>query len=108
MARVAWNWIALLALVSVAVASGSCREVNSVALDLAQSVRVPALDLVASLVGIFGQAEVTVGIAIGLAVARFRAYPRAALIPLLIFATIAIEAVLQLLVPEAPPTHERS
>ena len=47
-------------------------------------------------------------IAIGLAVARFRAYPRAALIPLLIVVTIAIEALLKLLIPEAPPPHERS
>ena len=46
--------------------------------------------------------------ALGLAAARWRSSPRDALVPLFIGATILIEAVLKLVVPQAPPPHERS
>lgn len=58
--------------------------------------------------GLLGTAEVTAGIALGIAVARFRRYPRDALIPLFIVATVIAEALLKLLVPQLPPPHERS
>jgi undecaprenyl-diphosphatase len=108
MAGVGWNWAALLAVITLGVVGGTCREIDSAALDAAQSVRLPALDIFASLVGFFGRAEVTVGIALGLAAARWRSSPREALVPLFIGATILIEAVLKLVVPQAPPPHERS
>jgi len=73
-----------------------------------QSVRAPALDLAASIISVFGQTGLTIAVALAIAVLRFRAYPRAALIPLFIFATLAFEAALKLLIPEAPPPHERS
>ncbi len=75
-----------------------------------QSVHAQWLDVFASVVGLFGQAEVTVGIALGIAVARYwrtRDLVSAA-VPLLIVATIAVEALLKLVVPQAPPPHERS
>ena len=98
----------MLALVTAAVASGSCREIDNAAFDLVQSVRAPALDLAASVVTVFGQTGITIVVALGIAVVRFRAYPRAALIPLFIFVVIAVEIGLKLLVPDAPPPHERS
>ena len=89
-------------------AAGACREVDSAVFDVVQSVRAPALDLAASFISVFGQTGLTIAIALAIAVLRFRAYPRAALIPLFIFATLAFEAALKLLIPEAPPPHERS
>ncbi|HZP95097.1 MAG TPA: phosphatase PAP2 family protein [Candidatus Limnocylindria bacterium] len=108
MGGVAWSWIVLLGLVTLAVVGGTCRGIDAGALEVAQSVHPPALDLAASLVGVLGQSEVTLGIALGLAVARFRAYPRDALVPLFIVVTIAVEAALKMLVPQAPPPQERS
>ncbi len=107
-ARIASRWIVLLAVVAVAVVAGALHEIDRAALDATQSVRSPALDLAASLVGILGQSEVTLGIALGLAVARFRRYPREALVPLFIVLTIAAEALLKTLVPQAPPPQDRS
>jgi undecaprenyl-diphosphatase len=57
---------------------------------------------------LFGLTEVTVGIAVGLAVARARRSPRDAFIPLLIVAVIAIEALLKLVIPHAPPPSDRT
>lgn len=76
------------------------------ALDLMQSVRYPALDLVASLIGLAGQAELTIGIALGLAVARARASRRDGIVPLFIVLTIAIEAFLKIVVPHPPPPSD--
>jgi membrane-associated phospholipid phosphatase len=70
-----------------------------------QSVHTPWLDFGASLVTLFGQAEVAAGIALGLAVARFRHYPRAAIVPLCIAVTVIIEVALKILVPQTPPPH---
>jgi undecaprenyl-diphosphatase len=89
--------------VSLAVASGSCREIDNVALNLAQRVASPGLDLVGSLVGLIGTAEVAAGIALGMVVARARRYPRAALIPLFIAVTVIVESVLKLAVAQVPP-----
>ena len=61
-----------------------------------------------SIVGLFGRAEVDAGIALGLAVARVRRSKRDAIIPLFIVAAILIEAAVKVLVPEAPPPHERA
>lgn len=75
-----------------------------------QSIHAGWLDVLASAVGLFGQAEVTLGIALGIAVARYwrtRDVASAA-IPLFIVATIALEAALKILIPQAPPPHERS
>jgi len=108
MVVVGWGWTALLALVSFGVIGGACTEIDRAALDAAQAVHLPALDVFASLVGIFGRAEVTIGIALGLAAARWRTSPRRALIPLFIGLTVAVEALLKGFVPQAPPPGDRS
>lgn len=74
---------------------------------MAQSVRAPWLDVLGSLVGLLGQAEVTGGIALGIAVVRFRAHRRDALAPLFIAAVVLVEALLKIVVPQLPPPHER-
>jgi undecaprenyl-diphosphatase len=105
---IGYGWTALLALIAFGVIGGACTEIDRAALDAAQAVHLPALDVFASFVGIFGRAEVTVGIALGLAAARWRTSPRHALVPLFIAVTIAVETFLKLVVPQAPPPEERS
>ena len=57
-------------------------------LDLVQAVHTGWLDIASSIVGLFGQTEVTLGIALGVAVARWRRDPRDAVVPLFIVLTI--------------------
>lgn len=78
------------------------------ALDLAQSVHAPWLDVAGSLVGLFGQAEVTGGIALGIAVARWWRRRDDWWVPLAIAVTVLVEALVKIAVPHAPPPHERS
>jgi membrane-associated phospholipid phosphatase len=73
-----------------------------------QSFRSPALDLFGSIIGLFGEVEFSVGLALGLAVARARLSVRDGLVPLFIVALIAIEAGLKLAIPHAAPPPERS
>jgi membrane-associated phospholipid phosphatase len=87
---------------------GSAIGLDQWALDLFQSVRSPALDALGSIIGLFGQAEVSLGIAVGLALARARRSRRDGLIPLFIIATILIESALKLAIPHAPPPGDRS
>jgi len=77
-------------------------------LGLVQSVRSPWLDLFASLVGLFGRAEVTGGIALGLAVARLRRRQPDAWVPLLIVVVAAVEIAIKNVVPQPPPAEELS
>ena len=100
-------WAALFLIAGAMVVGGATQSIDRVALDIAQRVHSDALDLFASLVGLFGQASVTSGIALGLAVARVRRSRADALIPLFIAVTIAVEAALKLTVPELPPPQER-
>jgi len=67
-------------------------------LDIVQSVYAPWLNLFASIVGIVGQAEVTAGIAVGLAVARLRRRRPDAWVPLLILMVVAVEAAVKMVV----------
>jgi len=53
-------------------------------------------------------AEISVGLALGLAVARARRFPRDGVIPLFIIATIALETVMKIVIPHAPPPGDRS
>ena len=88
--------------------AGGWRDIDHAALDLAQTVPGSPLDVLSSLLGLAGGAEITAGIALGVAVARFRRSPRDALVPLFIAATVLAEALLKMIVPQAPPPHERS
>jgi undecaprenyl-diphosphatase len=96
--------VALCALVAV----GALRQADRALLDLVQSVRAPWLDVLASAVGILGQAEVTAGIALGLAIARLRRGLRGAWVPLLLVAVLAVEIVLKTAVPQPIPPSELS
>lgn len=87
--------------------AGAWGAIDRAALDAAQAVATPWLDLAGSVVGLFGQAEVTAGIALGLAFARFRRDPGDALVPLLIVVTVAVEAVLKTVVPQLAVPSER-
>jgi membrane-associated phospholipid phosphatase len=107
-ARRAWLWGLLLLAVAALVGLGAFRRIDATAFDAAQSVRVGALDLLSSIVNLFGQSEVTAGIALGLAVARLRTSRRAAVVPLFIAAVVVVESLLKIVVPEAPPPHERA
>jgi undecaprenyl-diphosphatase len=77
-------------------------------LDLVQSVDSPWLNLFGSVVGIFGQAEVTAGVALGLAVARLRRGRSDAWVPLLIAAVVAVEIVVKMVVYQPPLPEELS
>lgn len=73
-----------------------------------QSVHASWLDYFASVVGLFGQAEITAAIALGMAIARWRHGRRDAFVPLFIVVTVVVEVALKLVIPQAPPPHERS
>lgn len=73
-----------------------------------QSVHASSLDVFASVIGIFGQAEVTGGIALGLAAARLRRGERDAWVPLLLLAVAVVGAFLKTVVPQPTPPHELS
>ena len=70
--------------------------------------RSPWLDLVGSLIGTLGQAEVATGLALGVAAARFRRGSRDWVIPLFIVLTIGLEAVLKIAFPHLPPPGDRA
>ena len=71
-----------------------------------QSVARPELDLLGSVVSVFGQAEVTAGIAAGLVVARLRARRADIWVPLAIAIVVAFEALVKIVVTEPPPPLE--
>ena len=99
---------ACLVVLCALVALGALRQLDRALVDLVQSVRAPWLDVFASVVGIFGQAEVAGGIALGLAVARLRRRRRDAWVPLLVVAVLAVEIVLKTLVSQPIPPRELS
>jgi membrane-associated phospholipid phosphatase len=92
----------------VLVAVGALRELDRAVLDFVQSVDSPALNLFGSAVGLLGQAEVTGGIALGLAVARLRRRQRDAWVPLLLALVVAAEVVLKTAVAQPIPPEELS
>ncbi|MGH2490199.1 MAG: phosphatase PAP2 family protein [Candidatus Limnocylindria bacterium] len=95
-------------MLAVLVAMGVLREADRTVLDLVQSFRATWLDLFSSAVSTLGQAEVTAGIALGLAVARWRRRMDTATVPLLLAVVTAIEVALKLTVSQPPPPDELS
>ena len=87
-------------------AIGALGRVDRAILDLVQLPHASWLDLGASLVTVFGHAEVIGSIALGVAVVRLRAGRRDWWIPLLVAVVVAVEVVLKLAVPQAPPPDE--
>ena len=90
------------------VAVGALRQLDRAVLDLVQSVYSPWLNLFASVVGLLGQAEITGGVALGLALARLRASRHDAWIPGAIVAVAVLEIALKSLVAQPFPPHGMS
>ncbi|MDQ2914615.1 MAG: phosphatase PAP2 family protein [Chloroflexota bacterium] len=89
-------------------AIGALASVDRVVLDVLQLPHAWWLDIGASLVTALGQSEVVGSVALGVALVRLRARRRDWWIPLLIVVVVAIEFVLKLTIPQAPPPGELS
>ncbi len=85
---------------------GAPRALDRDVLLLARSVSGPQLDAVASVITIFGQPEVTAGIAAGLAAARLRARRGDFWVPLAIAITVILEATGKILITQPGPPRE--
>ncbi len=94
--------MAVTALTAVGALAGFDRAI----LDLVQIPRAFWLDLVASVVTLFGQSEVIGSIALGIAIVRLRHRRRDWWIPLMVAVVVGVEFVLKLTVPQAPPPDE--
>lgn len=90
------------------VAGGALRDADLRILDAAQAPHTDLLDLGASLVSLAGQAELTGSVALGVAVARLRHRRRDWAVPLAIGVVVLAESLLKVVVPQAPPPHERA
>jgi membrane-associated phospholipid phosphatase len=93
---------AVTALTAVGALAGFDRAI----LDLVQVPHASWLDLGASLVTLFGQSEVIASIALGVAIVRLRHRRRDWWVPLLVILVVAVELVLKLTIPQAPPPDE--
>jgi membrane-associated phospholipid phosphatase len=93
-------------MLTILVALGALMNVDRATLDFLQRAHTSWLDLAASLVTIFGQSEVIGGIALGVALVRLRHGRRDWWAPLLVAVVVAVEFVLKLTVPQAPPPSE--
>jgi membrane-associated phospholipid phosphatase len=102
--------VALAALVglTVLVALGALANLDRAVLDIVQEPHAAWLDLGASLVTVAGQSEVTISIALGVAVVRLRARRRDWWIPLLLVPVVLVELALKLTIPQAAPPTELS
>lgn len=90
------------------VALGALASVDRAILDIVQQPHASWLDLLGSLVSVFGQSEVVGSIALGVAIVRLRAGRGDWWIPLLLVLVVLIELALKLTVPQAPPPSELS
>ncbi len=101
---------ALLSLfvLAVLVSLGALRALDLAILDAAQVAHDRALDVAASGITIFGQAEIAGAIALGIALVRFRARRRDAWVPLVIALVVLVESALKIVVPQAGPPQDRS
>jgi undecaprenyl-diphosphatase len=92
--------------VAALAAVGALARLDRAVLDIVQLPHASWLDLAASLITVLGQTEVVGTIALAVAIARLRARRRDWWMPLLILVVIAIEFVLKLTIPQAPPPDE--
>ena len=90
------------------VATGAFVAFDRQALDLTQRFANHWLDVIASVVTVFGQAEVTAGIAVGLTVARLRARRRDFWVPLAIALVVVLESLIKIVVAQPLPPRDRS
>jgi undecaprenyl-diphosphatase len=92
-------FVALSVLVALGVARAADREI----LDLAQSVASYPLDVVASLVTLLGEFEITGTVALVLALVGWRRDGIRGLVPLLLFVGVALEVGLKYCLPHSNP-----
>jgi undecaprenyl-diphosphatase len=92
--------------VTALTAVGALAGFDRAILDLVQVPHASWLDLVASVVTLFGQSEVIGSIALGIAIVRLRHRRRDWWIPLMVAVVVGVEFVLKLTVPQAPPPDE--
>ena len=90
------------------VAVGALRQLDQAVLEFFISVNNPVLDVLGSVFGVLGRAEVCGGLALGLAVARWRRGSVDAWVPLLVVVVTLIEIAVKTAVPQAPPPEELS
>ena len=98
--------LATLVVIAILVALGAFASVDRAVLNVIQLPHESWLDLVASVITVFGQSEVVGTIAIGVAIVRFRAGRRDWWIPLLLLIVVGAEVVLKLAIPQSPPPAE--
>ncbi|HEY7625274.1 MAG TPA: phosphatase PAP2 family protein [Candidatus Limnocylindria bacterium] len=100
--------LAAFVAVTVLVAAGAFDALDRALLSAVQSVRAEWLDTVSSLISIGAQSEVIFAVALGVAIAWWRARRRDWWIPLLVFVVVGVEVVLKMTVPQEPPPHDLS
>ncbi|MEK6225038.1 MAG: phosphatase PAP2 family protein [Chloroflexota bacterium] len=93
-------------ILTILVALGALTSVDRAILDFLQQAHPSWLDLAASVVTLFGQTEVVGAVALGVALARLRNGRHDWWVPLLIGVVVAVELVLKLTIPQAPPPSE--
>ena len=93
-------------ILTILVALGALASVDRTILDFLQQSHPSWLDLAASIVTFFGQSEVVGAVALGVALVRLRNGRRDWWVPLLVGVVVAVELVLKLTVPQAPPPSE--
>ena len=90
------------------VAVGALRQLDQAVLEFFNLVNNPLLDVLGSVFGVLGRAEVCGGIALGMTVARWRRGSVDAWVPLLVVVVTLIEIAVKTAVPQAPPPEELS
>jgi undecaprenyl-diphosphatase len=90
------------------VAVGALRQTDQAVLELFTWLNHPVLDVLASVFGVLGRAEVSAGIGLGLAVARWRRGSADAWVPLLLGLVMLIEIAVKTAVPQVPPPEDLS
>ena len=91
---------------SVLVAQGATQTVDRQILDLAQSLASYPFDVVASLVTLLGEFEITGTVALALALVGWRRDGIRGLVPLLLFVGVALEVGLKYCLPHPTPPSE--
>jgi membrane-associated phospholipid phosphatase len=106
------RWAAMLTvaftLLAVLVGAGATERVDRLVSHLAGAIATPPLDIAASVITLLGQAEVTGPVALVLAFIWWRRRGWRGLVPLLLFAGVALEVVMKHVVPHPSPPHELS
>src|SRR5262249_19499869 len=92
----------------VLVAFGATRTVDRWGLTLASPIASYPLDVAASLVTLLGEPQISGAVAVALSVRWWQRRGKQGLAPLLLFAGVAIEAVLKYVLPYPGPPHEFS